>query len=338
MNNQDLEFIRSATIDDNLGESTKNFSLYKYKSCGHTKFIYKGKVKNGYPLCQECVRERISTEAIDAGLVLVGKGVKNKNSKLYKFNLCGHLQEISILHVRNKNFECKTCLDKQYELEATRAGLTIINSEHKKNAERLYRINECGHIRKLRLVWVREQTFHCIECQDAKIRKEAERVNLEYVRRATSEDMCTEPKNHAIYKSLLCGHTLCLSKTVVRSGMFKCQICKEGYNSRESIIYLYKIRVRDFEWLKLGFSSNPLERLRHYKLDDGFDYSLVFSLKVDTGKLALGLERSVHNKLKSRRLCPKLMKNYMTQSGFTECYPASMEAEIIKQMEAIING
>lgn len=338
MNNQDLKFIRSATIEDNLGESTKNFSLYKYDSCGHSKFIYKGKVKNGYPLCQECVRERINAEAKEAGLTLVDKGTKNKDSKLYKFNTCGHFQEISVLHVRKKTFECKSCLDEQYEIEATKAGLTILNLEDKKNAERLYKINKCGHIRKLKLTWVREQTFHCVECQDAKIRKEAEKVNLEYLRRATSEDMKTEPKSHAIYKSLVCGHTLCLSKTVVRNGIFKCPICKEGYDSRESTIYLYKIKVRDFEWLKLGFSSNPLERLRQYKLDEGFEYSLVFSLKIDTGKSALGLERALHSKLKSKRLCPKLMKNYMEKSGFTECYPAHMEAEITKQMEAMLDG
>ncbi len=42
------------------------------------------------------------------GLTLLGPG-KNKHYRLYRFNVCGHKQEITTDHVRRDGFLCNQC-------------------------------------------------------------------------------------------------------------------------------------------------------------------------------------------------------------------------------------
>ena len=54
---------------------------------------------------------------------------------------------------------------------------------------------------------------------------------------------------------------------------------------------------------------------------------------MENGYLALELEKGIHAELKEHRLDKRLMKNYHTSSGYTECYPVALEEVLINKMQ-----
>lgn len=59
-------------------------------------------------------------------------------------------------------------------------------------------------------------------------------------------------------------------------------------------------------------------RWRHERVSTAFE----------TGKAATEYANAWHSALKSKRLPVKQMRQYMT-SGFSECYPSDMQAELL---------
>ncbi|GAB6440113.1 hypothetical protein CON36_36855 [Bacillus cereus] len=87
-------------------------ALYRFEKCGHTREVYISDVeRNNQVLCHECVVDKWKKEAKEANLTFIEK-TENKKA-LYKCNCCETLQEFYIIAVRNKEFICKGCKEKQ---------------------------------------------------------------------------------------------------------------------------------------------------------------------------------------------------------------------------------
>lgn len=72
------------------------------------------------------VLEKHKAEANSAGLTLLGPGAK-RDSRIYRFNNCKHVQEIQVTQVRNSTVKCAQCFKEKLNSEAASAGLSLVS-------------------------------------------------------------------------------------------------------------------------------------------------------------------------------------------------------------------
>jgi len=111
------------------------------------------------------INEKHKTEAAQADLTLLGKSQRGKDYRLYIFNPCGHEADLQIVHVRQNQVTCKTCLMQKRNKEAQAVGLTLIGSGHNKDYK-LYRFDACSHETELQITHVRNNSFVCNVCEE----------------------------------------------------------------------------------------------------------------------------------------------------------------------------
>jgi len=347
-----LTLVRKANKSEVDVKSHGSYYLYRFNACNHEQFICKYKAQIGRFTCRACADEKSTFEIKEAGLTLVTRGdpeygEKASDYSLYIIDNCGHTKTISRGAVRSKQFICQVCTESKFDKEAADKNLTMIRTNEEtgellpyKYGDRLYLFNKCGHKKNINMEDVRTGHFWCNECQDLKIENEAKAVGLDYLRKATIDDMSTEVKNHGFFRFKSCGHEQAISKTAVRSGHFKCNICNVSSKYKPSYVYLYRIETDGFSWLKLGFSSNPEFRGKKYQISADYKSTLIDVINFGTGTEANKAERGLHNLFKNYRLDSEYMKKYMTCSGFTECYPLEIEPELISELLKIkeLNG
>lgn len=90
-----------------------------------------------------------------------------------------------------------------------------------------------------------------------------------------------------------------------------------------------------FEFLKLGYSQKPEYRKYDYKTDKDCVFELIKTVRIPTGREVIVVENSLHKKYKAWNYPSKLMKNYIYESGFTECYPTILLETFLKEFEDI---
>ena len=76
---------------------------------------------------------------------------KNSNYRTYRFNKCGHEQEIRTGNIRNNQIRCHQCLQNRLNSEAKAVGLTLIGAGRNKHY-RTYCFDECGHEQEIQLI------------------------------------------------------------------------------------------------------------------------------------------------------------------------------------------
>jgi len=266
-------------------------------------------------------------------------GKSYKNYYLYRFNKCGHTQNISVLNVRTQEFKCRTCLDLKIKQEAESVDLTFISKSNAdklscKNTARkynLYRFNKCNHYQDIHVQQVRDNSFKCKACTLEQQIKEADEVNLTLLFK-TNESFGKNYKDYNCYKFNSCGHEQNIRTFDIRHNAFECRECAGLRSQRPSNIYIFKITSGSFTWLKLGFAHDLDFRKYGYDLPDNSEIELLYSKKFPKGEVARSIEQKVHDRLKSSKLDRRLMSQYMRKSGFTECYPLYMFDEIIKEL------
>tara|TARA_R110000744_G_scaffold51511_4_gene110883 strand:- start:1115 stop:1780 length:666 start_codon:yes stop_codon:yes gene_type:complete len=111
------------------------------------------------------INEKHKTEATHANLTLLGKSQRGKDYRLYIFNPCGHEADLQIVHVRQNQVTCKTCLMQKRDKEAQAVGLTLIGPGHNKDYK-LYRFDACSHETELQISHVRNNSFVCNVCEE----------------------------------------------------------------------------------------------------------------------------------------------------------------------------
>lgn len=247
--------------------SNASSRLYKFKKCGHNQNITMHAVRNNEFMCRECQVEKLHKEAELVGLTLVEK-VKKPNNRLYRFNDCGHKQEISIVCVRRNTFQCNICLEEKYLKEAEDAGLVLVGSGDS-YPYNIYRFKECGHEQQIQIPDVRIKNFKCRVCKEIQYEKEAEEADLEIVGES-------EKDGYKFYRFKKCGHVQEVRIDGVRTERSKpkcnqCQIDKYNKEAEEAGLILIEDGKKDYKKYKFKECGHIQEiqlgdvRLKNFK-------------------------------------------------------------------------
>ena len=90
------------------GKST-DYRLYQFKDCKHEQHIRISHVRENKNFkCEKCFQNKLIGEANSVDLTLLGPG-RDRQYRLYRFNRCGHKQEITTGSVRRDGFICTEC-------------------------------------------------------------------------------------------------------------------------------------------------------------------------------------------------------------------------------------
>ena len=139
-----------------------NSRTYRFNKCKHEQEIKTSHVRINNFRCGQCLQDKLIKEAKAVGLTLLRLG-RNKNYKTYRFDKCGHEQQLHTGSLRKSNPKCDQCLQNKLNVEAKAVGLTLIGVGRKKNY-RTYRFNACGHEQEIQTGDVRRGYFICNIC------------------------------------------------------------------------------------------------------------------------------------------------------------------------------
>ena len=268
---------------------------------------------------------KIKEEAEQVGLTYLGAAENNDfNFRNYRFKTCGHEKEMRYASVQKRTTDrCQVCYEEELRVKAQEQGLTYVGKSDLSGIYRRYRFNTCLHTKDIAAQCVAVGRFECKDC----ITEEKEQL-------CKDNGLMVVDKHEDRYWTfkLPCNHFKKLRVDHAVDDSWLCDECGDSHYTKPSIVYLYKFSCPDFEWLKLGFSRNLSIRKTNYKTPKDCKAELLYSLAVETGAKAQSIEKSIHGKLKSKRLCKKFMTQYMQSNGHTECYPVDALQHILKEL------
>lgn len=303
---------------------------YRFVACNHTRDIATGDVRVGSFSCSECYSKEFEKAVDDSGLENLGKSHSKGTAQYYniRYKLCGHERLAIQSHLITKTVgDCQVCFEKELSTSVLETyNVAVLEKLTKTN--RLIRFNSCGHTRVVGLSNLRAGHIECKVCQLHKFAREAKEAGLTYLKPTSTEE---NPSRKHLYLAE-CGHSLTLKPNAVRMGHWTCRICDSGYLDRPNSIYLFEITCGDFTFLKLGYSQKPEYRKYDYKLLKDSSESLLKSVTVKTGREAIILENALHAKYKKSNYKSSDMRKYLTESGFSECYPISLKDELLTEL------
>lgn len=166
----------------------------------------------------------LENEAALVGLTLMSNLKEYKiNNRFYKFNSCGHIQQIAIYSVRvGKQSRCNICFDAEIETRANLIGLTLINKISNVSGKRWFKFTDCQHEIE---TYTGAYKIKCQECAEEQLKKEALDIGYSIIDKGNKG-------GYRIYKAP-CGHTALLSARYIRNKQVKCWQCMEdGYDNR----------------------------------------------------------------------------------------------------------
>lgn len=304
---------------------------YRFQ-CGHKRDISTGDVRLGNFSCTECRSEALQSHLNYYGFELLGRPDKSMCSdptQFYhvRYKTCGHSRIVTQQCLFGRSVgECSICyeevLQKTY---GDKLGIDVL--ECVAGTKRKIRFRKCGHEKVVGLSNMKADHFECTICRVSKWSEEANNVSLTYLGAGSGQ-------KHR-YRAL-CGHDMLLKPSTVRVGHWTCRSCDSGYLDRVNYLYLYKVACSDGNsFVKLGYSGNPEYRKYDYSASVGTHFELLKKVSVPTGRDAIRLENLLHSKYKSQNLSKDFVMQYLTESGFTECYPSSVSDNIIKDLTNI---
>lgn len=158
-------FANSAGLDvlDTGNSCAPKHTRCRFRACGHEQDIRRDKIINGSFICKQCKMESLVNDANSAGLVLIGKSVRGKDYRKYRFLSCGHISDFSVANVRAKNVRCGDCILRKREDSAARVGLEIVGKSKLSTDYLLYKL-PCGHVQDFSIQNVSNKEFSCFEC------------------------------------------------------------------------------------------------------------------------------------------------------------------------------
>ena len=326
-----LELIGSALDGD------RKRRHYKFP-CGHTRDIATGDVRSGDFSCTECRQEELQKSLDKHKLDLIGRPAKSMVSdptQFYhvRYKVCGHERVVTQQNLfYGAVGRCEICYEKELQHKyGEKWNVDIISKVE--GARREIKFRSCGHSKVISLSNLKSGSFECIECKVERWKQEAEESGLVYI----GEDHSTgggSKKKH-LYKAS-CGHTLSLKQSAVRCGHWTCRTCNSGYLDRFNYLYVFKITATDgFQFLKFGYSMKPEHRKYDYIVDKGTTFELLRKVLVPTGREVIKVENGIHEKLDEHNLDKNFMKKYLTESGFTECYPLHVLDELMSELDKV---
>ncbi len=315
---------------------------YTFIGCGHSRDIAAGDVRNGDFSCTECYSEKLDKAFEICGLENLGRPTKEEYPDLdttqfykVKFKECGHtLNALQHLILNNGVGQCKICyeqtLKNKYEPLHNISILEVVPG-----AKRKIKLNSCGHEKVVNLSNLKSGSFQCSICQIEKFKREAELVGLKYIGVSEERRKTGDPLH--IYEAP-CGHNVLSVTSHIRTGHWTCRTCNAGYLDNPNKLYLFKISSNGFTFLKLGYSKSPEYRKYDYKMTEGTITELLKVVEVPTGRDAIKYENELHEKYSDFNYDKSVMKNYLQESGFTECYPITLLDSLIEDLTILSNS
>lgn len=264
-------------------------------------------------------------EAESRGLQLISHDSESKILKLYKFINCGHKQLIQPGHVRNNNFICKQCKEIEQTSLLLSNGLQIIEEKPLSDPNyKRFKFLSCGHTKTATLQAAKDNEISCKKCQTAKIKELAGLNDFELIRR------CPDDYRYAFYK-LKCGHERRTQIGNANRGVCCCNICNASYTDNKSSVYLLKIKIKDYEILKIGFTSKVERRVKDISTDN-VNITIEGVKYFETGRQAQSFEYVLHTMFKEFRLDKEEVRPYL-RSGWSECYSLEIYKEVMKMLQ-----
>lgn len=300
-----------------VGKGKNNGSrLYEFR-CGHQQEIRLQHVRDKVSKCRTCLTDKLKKEATDAGLMFIGEG-RNTDYRVYKLP-CGHQQELQLVHVRERRFRCRQCLDYKFNLMAANAGLKLI--EEGKNAQyRFYEFIECGHRQELMVRNVSAKSTLCQQCLVHRFNQEAEKVGLRIIGAGRKPA-------YRLYEFIGCEHQQEIKLTHVRDRTFTCRICNPnagGFNTaKPATFYVYDLESVTLRTTGFGISNNETARRSAHNWclnQHGFIINDTRLWHHDDGLTSLKLEGAVKRKFALDNDMAKVggFKRESTKVPFTE--------------------
>lgn len=301
--------------------------LFEFDTCGHQRVYKPANIKRRKPTCDVCQLEKIKQGAIEKGLTLIGASGKFSHY-FYKFDKCGHQKEYSPGNLKKRNPTCDICQFEVYNKESKLKGLTIIKKLDR-TAYYLYKFDKCGHEKQYVPANLRKENPICEICRIEQFKIEAKKKGLSLIGES-------DISSYYLYEFDKCGHRKDDSPSHIRERNQLCEFCDECHFDNESYVYLFNITNNKKTFLKLGISSNIKERIKSYKLKDDYSVNVLDLFLFDNRYISTKFEKSIHKKNITERLSPNEMRKIM-KSGFTECYPISMQDSLLSEINNLRN-
>ena len=325
---------------DLLGDSRDGNAArrhYRFIGCGHERDIPTADVRIDSVSCGECYSNKLTKNLEEHGLEKLSEpSASRKGSKASfmraRYKLCGHERDVLTTHVGSNTIgECEICYEEGLQVKYARPqGFEIIGKEPGPN--RLIEFSNCGHRKVIGISNMKTGAVTCQICITAKFKSEAVEAGLEYI--CPDSEKSVGKKKHW-YKAP-CGHNFLSRPGHIRIGHWTCRECNAGYLDRVSNLYIFEISSVDgFTFLKLGYSLKPEYRKLDYILSSGTTAILLKKVQVSSGALAIKLENTIHVKYKEFNLDKNVIKKYLTESGFTECYPIELKSDLIAELVSV---
>lgn len=321
-----------------VGDSKRRY--YRF-SCGHTRDIATGDVRFGQFSCTECKSNALQGYLDYYGFELLGRPPKSICSDPTQFyhvmyKGCGHVRIVTQQNLFARSIGgCSECYEGSLQSKVgEKFGVDILCVVP--GAKRNIRFRDCGHEKIVGLSNLKSGNMECSYCKVENWEREASSVGLLYLG-PNDEEQFGRNRKHK-YKPI-CGHTISLKPSSVRVGHWACRVCDSGYLDRPNYLYLFDVICPDGNsFLKLGFSGKPEYRKNDYQAVPGTRFTLLKKVFVPTGREVIIIENTLHLKYKSFNLPREFVINYLTESGFTECYPNSLREHILKDLEDVELG
>lgn len=319
---EDAEKAGLTLVGENKGNPA--YRTYVIDECGHEKELRSEAVQKNIFFCRVCLYKR-TLEACKGTTFTPNVSVENC-SYLFKAtcNVCGTTENKSL----NSVGKCKTCLIQKYKSCAEKHGSTWIRKLSGNTS--LYKLS-CGHEEEIKNSSMENGSVYCSACYRESFSNLAGKCGA-------TVDFNDYNKENATYACILeCGCKQYVRHDYVKRGYLYCRNHNFNVYSLPSNIYLLKIKVGDFSWLKLGMSKDISKRIQDYKLDKCSTIDIISIIQTKDGFDALREEKKIHKNLSSLKIDQELMKVHM-KSGFTECYPIESEKEILAELEKYKNN
>jgi hypothetical protein len=305
-----------------IEKTRNNYSLYMHTICGHQQEIANSNVRKKQFKCDNCFFDKRQSFLNKVDLVFV-KNTK-PNYALFLHKKCGHQSELQLANIKNNLFGCKQCRTEKFEHEAELQGLTFV--KHLVENDCLYLHNACGNYEKIKNSSVRKGIWRCSRCFENKLKHEADKVNLTYIKKTKN--------NYALYSHKDCNTEQEINIDGVRRNMFCCTFCEESWATKKSNLYIHLIDYKDEKFVKIGIARDVGKRAKQYGLPDGANFITVLVIPFPSGRLAKELETKILRKFKKYK--NERAELVMKKSGKTECFIVEKMNEIVEFASASI--
>lgn len=193
---------------------------------------------------------------------------------------CRTIQKVALSSVKGFNSQCKFCEEDRFKREAEEHNFKLV-SKVDRTSYREYECKSCKKCIVRSLYSMRKGSVSCYNCTSLRYAKEAQDSGCEYLGESVPLEY-----GKSLYK-LPCGCVRTIHRCSVKTGKFKCQNCYQYYYNQPSKLYLYKIQIADFKFLKLGVSKDVSTRHYGYGISTDYKIETVFELRFEKSNLCI---------------------------------------------------